>query len=103
MARTKNTIAHIDLLLKCMAEPDPMLSMLERLRTQLMEAEVSGLAEAEKNAHSPSRSDYRCGYRPRQMDARMGTMYLISQSCVEEATFRSLSRSANAAKWRSFR
>lgn len=77
MARTKNTTALIDLLLKCMAEPDPMLSMLERLRTQLMEAEVSGLAEAEKNAHSPSRSDYRCGYRPRQLDARMGTMYLM--------------------------
>lgn len=42
-----------------------MLGMVEWCYTQLMEAEVSGLAGAEKNAHSLSRSDYRCGYRPR--------------------------------------
>lgn len=77
MARRKNTIDLTDLLLKCMAEPDPMLSMLEWLCTQLMEAEVSGLVGAEKNARSPSRSDYRCGYRPRRLDTRMGTVYLM--------------------------
>ena len=42
-----------------------------------MEAEASGLVGAEKNAHNPSRSDYRCGYRPRKLDTRMGTMYLM--------------------------
>ena len=42
-----------------------------------MEAEVSGIVGAEKNAHNPSRSDYRCGYRPRRLDTRMGTMYLM--------------------------
>ena len=42
-----------------------------------MEAEVSRLAGAEKDAHNPSRSDYRCGYRPRQLDTRVGTMYLM--------------------------
>lgn len=77
MAQRKNTTDLTDLLLKCMAEPDPMLSMLEWLCTQLMEAEVSGITGAEKNAHSPSRSDYRCGYRPRRLDTRMGTMYLM--------------------------
>jgi transposase-like protein len=60
-----------------MAEPDPMLSMLEWLCAQLMEAEVSGIVGAEKNVHSLSRSDYRCGYRPRRLDTRMGTMYLM--------------------------
>jgi putative transposase len=60
-----------------MAQPDPMLSMLEWLCTRLMEAEVSGIVGAEKNAHNPSRRDYRCGYRPRRLDTRMGTMYLM--------------------------
>lgn len=77
MAQKKDTTNLTKLLLKCMAEPDPMLSMLEWLCTQLMEAEVSGLVGAEKNAHNPSRSDYRCGYRPRRLDTRMGTMYLM--------------------------
>ncbi|WP_312939672.1 IS256 family transposase [Oscillibacter sp.] len=77
MAQGKNTTGLTDLLLKCMAEPDPMLSMLEWLCAQLMEAEVSGIVGAEKNVHSPSRNDYRCGYRPRRLDTRMGTMYLM--------------------------
>jgi len=77
MAQRKNSTDLTELLLKCMAEPDPMLSMLEWLCAQLMEAEVSGLVGAEKNAHNPSRSDYRCGYRPRRLDTRMGTMYLM--------------------------
>lgn len=77
MAQGKNSTGLTDLLLKCMAEPDPMLSMLEWLCAQLMEAEVSGIVGAEKNVHSPSRRDYRCGYRPRRLDTRMGTMYLM--------------------------
>jgi len=77
MAQGKNITGLTDLLLKCMAEPDPMLSMLEWLCAQLMEAEVSGIVGAEKNAHNPSRNDYRCGYRPRRLDTRMGTMYLM--------------------------
>ncbi len=77
MAQGKNSTGLTDLLLKCMSEPDPMLSMLEWLCAQLMEAEVTGIVGAEKNAHNPSRSDYRCGYRPRRLDTRMGTMYLM--------------------------
>lgn len=77
MAQGKDITGLTDLLLKCMAEPDPMLSMLEWLCAQLMEAEVSGIVGAEKNAHNSSRSDYRCGYRPRRLDTRMGTMYLM--------------------------
>ena len=77
MAQGKNTTGLTDLLLKCMAESDPMLSMLEWLCAQLMEAEVSAIVGAEKNVHNPSRNDYRCGYRPRRLDTRMGTMYLM--------------------------
>ena len=77
MAQGKNITGLTELLLKCMAKPDSMLSMLERLCAQLMEAEVSGIVGAEKNAHNPSRSDCRCGYRPRRLDTRMSTMYLM--------------------------
>lgn len=77
MTQGKNNTDLTELLLKCMAEPDPMLSMLEWLCAQLMEAEVSGLVGAEKNARNLSRSDYRCGYRPRRLDTRVGTMYLM--------------------------
>ena len=77
MAQGKNSTNLTELLLQCMAEPDPMLSMLEWLCAQLMEAEVSGIVGAEKNAHRSSRKDYRCGYRPRRLDTRMGTMYLM--------------------------
>ena len=77
MAQGKNSTNLTELLLQCMAEPDPMLSMLEWLCAQLMEAEVSGIVGAEKNAHSSSRKDDRCGYRPRRLDTRMGTMYLM--------------------------
>ena len=71
MAQEKNTTGLTELLLQCMAEPDPMLSMLQWLCAQLMEAEVSGLVGAEKNAHTPCRKDYRCGYRPRRLDTRI--------------------------------
>ena len=77
MTQRKNSTDLTELLLKCMAEPDPMLSMLEWLCAQLMEAEVSNFVGAGKNGHCPNRSDYCCGYRPRKLDTRMGTMYLM--------------------------
>ena len=77
MARKNHTINLTELLLQCMAQPDPMLSMLEWLGSELMEAEVSQQLGAEKGERSGSRSGYRCGYRPRRLDTRMGTMYLM--------------------------
>ena len=77
MAQEKNTTNLTELLLQCMSEADPMLSMLEWLCAQLMEAEVSDIVGSEKNTHNPERRDYRCGYRPRRLDTRMGTMYLM--------------------------
>ena len=76
MAQGKNTTGLTDLLLKCLSDLDPTLNKLEWLCKQLMEAEVSGIVGSEKNAHNPSRSGYRCGYRPWRLDTRMGTMYL---------------------------
>ena len=72
MAHKNHTTDLTELLLKCVAQPDPMLSMLEWLCSQLMEAEVDQQLVAEKS----QRTDGRSGYRPRRLDTRMGTMYL---------------------------
>lgn len=77
MARKNHTTNLTELLLRCMTQPDPMLSMLEWLCSELMEAEVSQQLGAKKGERSGSRSGYRCGYRPRRLDTRMGTMYLM--------------------------
>ena len=77
MAKKNDTTNLTELLLRCMGEADPMLSMLEWLCAQLMEAEVSNKLGAEKNEHCDDRISSRSGYRPRRYDTRMGTMYLL--------------------------
>ncbi len=74
MAHKKNNTNLTELLLQCVAQLDPMLSMLEWLCTQLVEAKVDQQLGAEKSERAESRSGYRSGYRP---DTRMGTMYLM--------------------------
>ena len=74
MAHKKNTTNLTELLLQCVTQPDPMLSMLEWLCTHLMEAEVDQQLGAEKSQRTDGRSGYRSGYRPRRLDTRMGTM-----------------------------
>jgi len=51
MAKKNDATTLTELLLQCMGEAGPMLSMLEWLCAQLMEAEVSSKLEAEKNEH----------------------------------------------------
>lgn len=77
MAKKNDTTNLTELLLRCIGEADPMLSMLECLCTQLVEAEVSSKLGAEKNEHSNDRTSSRSGYRPRRYDTRMGTIYLL--------------------------
>lgn len=77
MTQSQHTTNLKDLLLKCMAQPDPLLYLLKALCTMLMEAEVSQKVGAEKSQRSDKRSGYRCGYRARRLDTRMGTIYLM--------------------------
>lgn len=77
MAKKNSTTNLTELLLQCMGAPDPMLNMLEWLCRELMEAEVSTQIGAEKNEHNSDRRSSRSGYRPRRLDTRMGTMYLM--------------------------
>lgn len=98
MAQAKYTKDLTELLLKCIGESDPMLSMLEWLCTQLMEAEVNQIVGAEKNEHSEKRTSYRSGYRARRLDTRMGTMCLMVPNFVKAAIFHSLLPNENAVK-----
>ena len=77
MAKQEYTAKKEKLLLHCVTQPDPMLSMLEWLCEQLMEAEVSQKVGAMKNEQENERTTYRSGYRPRRFDTRMGTLYLM--------------------------
>ena len=64
-------------LFQFMGAQDPMLSMLDWLCSQMMEAEVSNKLGAEKHEQSQDRTSHRCGFRPRRLDTRLGTMYLL--------------------------
>ena len=77
MVQKKSTTNLTELLLECVSQPDPMLSMLEWLCDRFMEAEITAKIGADKSEHSPERSSYRSGYRPRRFDTRMGTIYLM--------------------------
>ena len=59
MAHKKNTTNLTELLLQCVTQPDPMLSMLEWLCTHLVEAEVDQQLGAEKSQRTDGRSGYR--------------------------------------------
>ena len=77
MAQEKDTTNLTGLLLQCMGTEDPMLNMLEWLCRQLMEVEVSNRLGAGKHEQNQERTSHRCGFRPRRLDTRMGTMYLL--------------------------
>ena len=77
MAKSKDTTKLSGMLFQFMGMEDPMLSMLEWLCAQMMEAEVSNQIGAEKHEQSRERTSHRCGFRPRRLDTRMGTMYLM--------------------------
>ncbi len=77
MAYQNSTLPFEKMLLKFVAEEDPMLEMLKWLCEQMMEAELSDQLGADKSERAGSCSGYRAGYRPRRFDTRMGTMYLM--------------------------
>jgi len=77
MAQRKDTTNLQSMLFQFIGMEDPMLHMLEWLCAQMMEAEVSNQLGAEKHQQSTERTSHRCGFRPRRLDTRMGTMYLM--------------------------
>jgi len=77
MAYSNNNLNLEKMLLKFLADEDPMLSMLKWLCEQLMEIEVCAKINAIKSERTPERTGYRSGYRVRRFDTRLGTMYLF--------------------------
>ena len=77
MARNQINTNLMNLLFSFMNQPDPMLSMLEWLCSQMMEAEVTAQLNAGKRERTDDRAGYRCGYRPRKLNTRLGSVYLL--------------------------
>jgi transposase-like protein len=75
MAYQNSTVSFEKMLLKCIADEDPLQSMLKWLCERLMEAEVENKLCAEKSEQNKERQGYRSGYRVRRFDTRMGTIY----------------------------
>ena len=76
MAKKKDTTFFENKLLDFVTEKDPMLEMLQWVMDKFMEIEVTHRTGAEKGIHAKSRTGYRCGYRIRRFDTRLGTVYL---------------------------
>ena len=96
MARKNHATNLTELLLQCMTKPGPMWNILKWLCSELMEADFSQQLRAERSERAGSWRGYHCGYRPRRLDARMGTMYLSwFPRFAKEAIYRSLSPSAS--------
>ena len=77
MAYQNSTVSFEKMLLKFIADEDPMQSMLKWLCERLMETEVENKLCAEKSERNNERQGYRSGYRVRRFDTRMGTIYLM--------------------------
>ena len=76
MARKNDTTFFEDKLLDFVTAKDPLLEMLQWVMDKFMETEVAHKSGAEKGSHSQTRTGYRCGYRVRRFDTRLGTVYL---------------------------
>ena len=76
MAKKNDTTFFENKLLDFVTAKDPMLEMLQWVMDKFMEIEVAHKTGAEKGIHAESRTGYRCGYRIRRFDTRLGTVYL---------------------------
>ena len=76
MAKKNDTRFFENKLLDFVAAKDPLLEMLQWVMDKFMEIEVARKTGAPKGSHSQGRTGYRCGYRVRRFDTRLGTVYL---------------------------
>ena len=64
-------------LLQFITEPDPFLSMLKWVMTEMMRIEAEAKVGATKGKHVQDRTTYFSGARARRVDTRLGTVYLL--------------------------
>ena len=79
MAMKDDTTFFENKLLDLVTAKVPMLEMLQWVIDKFMEIEVARKTGAEKGIHTERRTGYRCGYRIRRFDTRLGTVYLLVQ------------------------
>lgn len=77
MAKVNDSVLFREKLLDFIAEPDPLLCMLEWITARLMQIEAETKVGAEKGKHDESRTTNFSGVRVRRFDTRLGTMYLL--------------------------
>jgi len=77
--------------------------MLEWLCDQLMEAEVSSQIALRSTNKIASEKTSRSGYRPRRLDTRMGTIYLMVPKVRNGGYIPFSSRRGNAVRRHSFK
>ena len=65
------------LLMGFLLEEDPIKAMLEWMLRELMRVEVEAKVGAPKGKHSKARKTHYSGYRVRQLNSRVGTIYLV--------------------------
>ncbi len=76
MTKKNDTTFFENKLLDFITAKDPMLEMLQWVMDKFMEIEVAHKTGAEKGIHAETRTGYRCSYRIRRFDTRLGTVYL---------------------------
>lgn len=77
MAKVNDSVLLREKLLDFIAEPDPLLCMLEWITARLMQIEAETKVGAEKGKHDETRTTHFSGVRVRRFDTRLGTMYLL--------------------------
>ena len=103
MAHKKNTTNLTELLLQCVTQPDPMLSMPAWLCTHLMEAEVDQQLGAEKSRARTEEADTAAAIVHAAWIPGWEQCTSWCPRFVRAATFRSSSQSASAVKRCSYR
>ena len=83
MAKKNDTRFFENKLLDFVAAKDPLLEMLQWMMDKFMEIEVARKTGAPKGSHSQGRTGYRCGYRVRRFDTRLGTESLSASEVSE--------------------
>ena len=86
MAKKDDTTFFEKKLLDLVTAKVPMLEMLQWVIDKFMGIEVARNTGAEKGIHAESRTGYRCDYRIRCFDTRIGTVYLSVQKAPEPRT-----------------
>ena len=72
MAKKNDTRFFENKLLDFVTAKDPLLEMLQWMMDMFMEIEGARKTGAPKGSHSQTRNVYRCGYRVRRFDTRLG-------------------------------